>query len=104
MERALKMSGQPVKRGTMAHDHDVYMLLTEAAVQRRDADAMRHYLPRLEELAVRDGHRLYLAIAQRAWGVADFLAEEHAGAEVHLNQALELFDELKTHWQIGRTR
>jgi hypothetical protein len=107
MESALKTSGQPVKRGTMAHDHDVYMLLTDTAVQRRDAAAVRQYAPRLEELATRDGHRLYLAIAHRAWGVAHLLADEHvrtSDAEARLNQALELFSELKTRWQIGRTR
>lgn len=107
METALKTAGQPVKRGTMAHDHDVYMLLADTAVQRRDAAGLRQYAPQLEELATRDGHRLYLAIAHRAWGVAHLLAAEHVrtlDAEARLNQALELFGELGTRWQIGRTR
>lgn len=104
LEKALGLAGQPVKRGTMAHDHDVHMVLTDSAMQLRDVDALRRYAPRLEELARRDDHRLYLAIAHRAWGVAHRLAGEHAQATTRLNQALELFVELETRWQIGRTR
>ena len=40
LELALELSGQPVKRGTMAHQHIVYMMLAEAATQLDDA-AMR---------------------------------------------------------------
>jgi tetratricopeptide (TPR) repeat protein len=87
----------------MAHEHDVYMLLSDAAVQRHDETAIRQYTPKLEELAIRDSHRLYIAIAQRAWGVAHRLAGEHAEAESRLNKALDLFSELGTRWQIGRT-
>jgi len=104
MEAALQRSGQPVKRGTMAHRHDVYMLLADTAAQRQDAAALLQYAPQLEELAVRDGHRLYLAIAHRSWGVAHRLAGEYPEAEARLRQALELFDQLETGWQIGRTR
>ncbi len=104
MEAALQRPGQPVKRGTMAHRHDVYMLLADSAAQLRNLAALRQYTPQLEELAVRDGHKLYLAIAHRSWGVAQRLAGAHAEAEARLNQALELFDELETGWQIGRTR
>jgi tetratricopeptide (TPR) repeat protein len=97
------LSGQPVKRGTMAHDHDVYMALTDAAAQSRDNDALRKYAPRLEELATRDDHKLYLAIANRALGIAHRLAGEHTQAESRLKQALDAFNELGTPWQIGRT-
>jgi tetratricopeptide (TPR) repeat protein len=103
LDKALQLSGQPVKRGTMAHDHDVYMVLTDIAALRRDMTALREYTPRLEELATRDGHRLYLAIAHRAWGVAHRLAGELAEAQARLDQAMELFGELGTRWQIGRT-
>jgi tetratricopeptide (TPR) repeat protein len=103
MEQALNTAGQPVKRGTMAHDHDVAMLLAESAVQRRDGAAIRSHAARLEELALRDGHRLYLAIAQRAWGVAHRLAGELAEAGERLNQALEQFAEMEARWQVGRT-
>ena len=103
MEKAGERSGQPVKRGTMAHEHELYMLLTESAVQRRDTMDLRIHAARLEELAERDNHRLYLAIAQRAWGVAYRLDGEYSKAEERLNQALKLFSDLKTLWQAGRT-
>ena len=103
LEKALDLAGQPVKRGTMAHDHDMYMALTDTAAQMRDAAALEKYAPRLEELATRDGHRLYLAIAHRARGVAHRLAGEHAQAQARLEQAMELFTQLGTRWQMGRT-
>ena len=100
---ALDLPGQPVKRGSMAHDHDMMMALADAAAQRGDANALHQYAPRLEELAMRDGHRLYLAIAHRAWGVAYRLENEFAQADTRLHQALELFNALETRWQAGRT-
>jgi tetratricopeptide (TPR) repeat protein len=103
METAREKPGQPVKRGTMAHEHHMYMLLTEAAVQRGDAAALEQYLPPFEELATRDDHSLYRAIAQRARGVAHRLAGENAKAKARLEQALESFNGLGTRWQIGRT-
>ena len=103
LETALDKSGQPVKRGTMAHDHHVYMLLTESAANRRDAADLARYTPRLAELAERDNHRLYRAIAYRAQGVAERLAGSMDEAGAYLNQALDEFVELKTGWQIGRT-
>jgi len=101
---ALDKPGQPVKRGTMAHDHHLYMLLTDTAAHRRDENALRQYTPQLEALAIRDSHPLYLGIAHRAWAVTHWLADEHDEAAVRLTQALELFNELGTLWQIGRTR
>ena len=103
LEAALDKSGQPVKRGTMAHDHHVYMLLTESAASRRDAGDLARYAPRLAELAERDNHRLYRAIAYRAQGVAERLAGSLDEARAHLNQALDAFVQLNTSWQIGRT-
>jgi hypothetical protein len=78
----------------MAHDHDIYMTLADTAVELRDADALRKYAQTLENLASRDNHRLYLAIAHRALGVEHRLAGEHAPAETRLRQALELFTKL----------
>ena len=103
MEIARARPGQPVKNGTMAHDHDLYMLLTDAAAEHRAAAALHEYTPQLEELALRDDHRLYLAIAQRAWGVAHWLSGEYEPAEARLERALELFRQLDTRWQAGRT-
>jgi hypothetical protein len=87
----------------MAHDHEIYMILADTAVELRDADALRKYAQPLENLASRDNHRLYLAIAHRALGVEHRLAGENAAAETRLRQALGLFTKLGTRWQIGRT-
>jgi tetratricopeptide (TPR) repeat protein len=95
--------GQPVKRGTMAHDHHLYMLLADTAAQQHDENALRLYTPRLEELAARDNHQLYLGIGHRAWGVAQRLAGRYAEAAVRLSQALQVFNRLGTRWQAGRT-
>ena len=103
LEHAIGTAGQPVNFGTMAHDHEVYMTLTDTAVELRDADALRKYTPNLEKFAARDDHRLYLAIAYRARGVAHRLAGEHTEAENDLKQALGLFTKLGARWQIGRT-
>ena len=103
LENALMLSGQPVKRGTMAHDHDVYMALTDSAAQQYDLAALELYTPWLQELAERDNHKLYRAVALRARGVAKRLGGEYEYAENELKQAHELFRELGTRWQDGRT-
>ncbi|HJR78999.1 MAG TPA: hypothetical protein VJ821_02930 [Anaerolineales bacterium] len=96
-------AGQPVNFGTMAHDHEIYMTLADIAAEMLDSDALRNYALPLEKLAERDNHRLYLAIAYRALGVAHRLAGEQAEAEDRLKQALNLFTKLGARWQIGRT-
>jgi tetratricopeptide (TPR) repeat protein len=103
LERALELPGQPVKRGTMAHEHIVYMMLTDSAARVGDEAAIRQHVPMLEELAIRDDHKPYLAIAHRAWGVAHRLAGEYTEAEKRFNMAMDLFKELETPWQMGRT-
>ena len=83
--------------------HDLYAMLADAAAQQRDEAALHEYTPLLEESAASLDHTLYLAIAHRAWGVIYLLEGEYAQAEARLNQALDLFQELETRWQIGRT-
>jgi len=104
LEHALGTAGQPVNFGTMAHDHEVYMILTDTALELRDADALRTYAPELERLAGRDSHRLYLGIAHRALGVGHRLAGEREAAETRLGEALRFFTQLGARWQIGRTQ
>ena len=87
----------------MAHEHIVFMMMADSAALVRDESALRSYAPVLEELARRDDHRPYLAIAQRAWGVAHRLAGECDAAETRLVQAQEVFTELDSQWQLGRT-
>ncbi len=87
----------------MAHEHIVYMMLVDSAARAGDETAIRQFAPKLEELALRDDHKPYLAVAHRAWGIAHRLAEEYTDAETRLEKALEIFEELETRWQIGRT-
>jgi tetratricopeptide (TPR) repeat protein len=84
-------------------EHDLYAMLSDAAAQQRDESALRKYAPLAEELASRYDHKLYQAIAHRAWGVAHRIAGQHAESKARLNKALELFQQLDTRWQIGRT-
>ncbi len=91
------------KSATWVGEHDLYAMLADAAAQQRDEAALRQYTPLAEEAAARYDHKLYQAIAHRAWGVAHRLKSEHAEAEARLQQALALFRGLDTRWQIGRT-
>ena len=87
----------------MAHEHIVYMMLVDAAASVYDETGIRRNAPHLEQLASRDDHQPYLAIAHRAMGVAHRLAGEHNEAEMRLNQALELFEARDLRWQVGRS-
>lgn len=87
----------------MAHEHIVYMMMADSAARVRDEAALRLYAPMLEQLARRDDHRPYLAVADRAWGIAQRLAGDCDAAETRLIQAIEAFTELDSQWQLGRT-
>ena len=87
----------------MAHEHIVYMMLVDSAARAEDETAIRRFAPKVEELALRDDHKPYLAVAHRAWGIAHRLAGEYTDAETSLEKALEIFEELETSWQLGRT-
>jgi len=101
LETAGKM---PVSsRGFLMNETERHFLLADLAVLERDTVALRQYAPLAEEMAHRDGHILFQASAHRAWGVLYRLEGDYVEAEAHLNQALDLFQELETRWQIGRT-
>ncbi|MGW8224372.1 MAG: hypothetical protein ACWGOY_01480 [Anaerolineales bacterium] len=87
----------------MAHEHIVYMMLVDSASRAADESAIRKYTPRLEELAIRDDHKPYLAVAHRAWGIVHRLAGEYKKAAERLDSALSIFEELEMPWQTGRT-
>ena len=87
----------------MAHRHIIYMMLAEAAAQLRDEEALRRYAALLEELAARDNHRPYLAVASRDWGVACRLEGDYDEAGERLARAKALFEELELSWQLART-
>jgi len=103
LEHALKLSGQPVKRGTMAHEHDVYALLADSAARQRDEAALRQYTPLARSLAARDDHKFYLALALRASGVSSRLAGAHDEAELSLQEASAAFERIGARWQMART-
>jgi tetratricopeptide (TPR) repeat protein len=84
-------------------EHDLYAMLADAAGRQRDRASLQKYAPLAEEFASRYDHKLYQAIAHRAWGVAHRLADRHAEAEARLNQALEIFQHLEARWQTGLT-
>lgn len=88
----------------MAHKHIVYMMLVEAAARLEDSTTLERYLPLLEELAIRDEHQPYLAVAHRAWGVTHRHEGRFAAAAERLGQALSIFEERQMPWQTGRTR
>ena len=103
MEGAIGKSGQPVNFGTMPHDHELYMTLAECAREQRDPQGLTKYGTSLMELANRDGHQLYTAIASRALGVAERLAGRLTESNALLKQALNLFQALGARWQCGQT-
>jgi len=84
-------------------DHELYNLLADTAAQERDEAALQKYAPLAEEFAARYEHKLYQAIAHRAWGVAHRLAGQYAESQIRFDQALEIFQQMDTRWQIGRT-
>jgi hypothetical protein len=88
---------------TPGSDQDLYAWLADIAVEQRDEAALGEYAPKAEAAASQVGHRLYLGVACRAWGVAHRLAGRPAEAEAQLGRALALFGELDARWQIGRT-
>jgi len=104
LEAAFGKEGQPVSWGTMAHDHDMYMMLVESAREIEDLSTLEKYTPLLEELAERDAHQLYLAIAKRAWGVLHRMRGDFDDSENCLQEAIVLFTKLETWWQCGSTQ
>ena len=84
-------------------DHELYNLLADTAAQQRDEASLQKYAPLAEEFAARYDHKLYQAVARRAWGVARRLAGKYAESQIRFDQALEIFQQMDTRWQIGRT-
>jgi hypothetical protein len=103
LQSALDRAGQPVKRGSMAHEHDVLNLLVESSVRLANTAGLQEYLPRLEQLAGRDAHKLYVPVARRARGALHRMAGRREQARADLNAALEQFAGQGMRWQAGRT-
>lgn len=103
LEQALPKRAIPPGNAAPAGDHDLYAMLADVGALQRDEAVLQKYAPLAEEAATRYGHKLYLGIAHRAWGVAHRLAREYAESETRLHKALELFLGLEARWQSGRT-
>jgi tetratricopeptide (TPR) repeat protein len=103
LEAAFVRSNAPLKWGSMPTEPELYVLLTDSASEQRDESALREFAPVLEELATRNGHKLYEAVAHRGWGIAHTVAGEYTQAQTRLEQSLAILSALDTHWQIGRT-
>lgn len=103
LEAAFARSNAPLKWGSMPTEPDLYVLLTDSAVEQRDESALKEFAPVLQELATRSGHKLYEAVAHRASGVAHMLAGEYTPAQARLEQSLALLRGIGARWQIGRT-
>jgi tetratricopeptide (TPR) repeat protein len=101
LEAALKLSS--LAGADPAGDHDLYAMLVDGAAQQRDPVGLQKYAALAEQTARCIDHKLHLAIAQRAWGVAHTLAGEYPQAEARLIQALDIFTAYPAPWQIGRT-
>ncbi len=101
LDTALKID---VSRGAeTGSSHRYYAMLGDAAAQQRDPLMLRKYAALAEEGAMSIDHKLNMAIAHRAWGVAHTLAAEYSQAEERFKKALELFSSYPAPWQIGRT-
>jgi tetratricopeptide (TPR) repeat protein len=87
----------------MAHEHIVYMMLTDAAAQLGDGDAIDRYATLLEPLVDKDVHRPYQAVAHRGRGIAYRLRGDFNKAGDHLSKALQIFQDMDAAWQLGRT-
>jgi len=101
MEVALKLDF--ATGGMHSGDADVYALLVDAAAQQRLQAELQTYAPLAEETSTRIEHKLYMAIAHRAWGVAHTLAGEFPQAEARFQQAWDLFASYPAAWQLART-
>ena len=103
LELSLSLVGFPTEWGSMGSDLDLNAMLCDAAGAEHDVSALRQVAQRTEELAAECGHRLYMGIAQRAWGIAYRLGGDLTEAEARLKRAEQLFQQLGTRWQLGRT-
>ena len=101
LEAALKLSSSV--GAAPGGDHDVYAMLVDGAAQQRDPIGLQKYAALAEETATSIDHKLHMAIAYRAWGVAHTLAAEYSQAEARFKKALEIFTSYPAPWQVGRT-
>jgi nucleotide-binding universal stress UspA family protein len=103
LEQADRVSNDPVRWGSAVTEMDFNVLYADAAAQARDAEALQRFVPRAEDEAEHFGHRLYLAIARRARGVQALLEDRPGDAVRFQDEALAVFEQLGTRYQMGLT-
>jgi len=103
LDQAIHGPNDPVRWGSAVTDLDFNVLYADAAARARDAKALMRFAPLAEEGAAHFGHRLYAAIAHRARGVQALLADQATQAVAYENQALAIFEDIGTRYQIGLT-
>lgn len=102
-QQHLEAALEKISRANPDGGQDMYAMLADAAGQQRLQADLLKYAPLAEETATRIGHKLRMATAHRAWGVAHTLAAEYSQADTRFQQALEIFAAYPAPWQIGRT-
>lgn len=90
-------------RGQLVTDNTLNFMRADLAGLQRNETDLRRYAPVALETAVRDGHMLFKASAQRALGVLHRLTGDYEKSGEHLRQALQIFEDMETRWQVGRT-
>jgi len=103
LDRAVRGPNDPVRWGSAVTDLDFNVLYADAAARARDAEALGRFVPPAEQGAELFGHRLYTAIALRSRGVQFLLADRAAEAVTCEDQALAIFEDLGTRYQMGLT-
>ena len=77
--------------------------MVDAAERSGNREVLQQVVASATETAERYDHRLYLGIAQRAWGLLHLLEGEMDQAAERLESAYRHFKDLRANWQLGRT-
>ena len=103
LDQAVRVANDPVRWGSAVTDLDFNVLYADAAARARDAEALGRFVPLAEQGTKHFGHRLYTAVTLRSRGVQFLLADQAAEAVNCENQALAIFEDLGTRYQMGLT-
>jgi len=102
-EHLIAASEKPSVGWNPVGDHEVYVLLADIGAMHRDRELLSAYAFRSDEISLSLNHLLYHAITLRALAILDWLDHDFVRAEERLKESCQLFQQLETHWQIGRT-
>lgn len=103
IDLALNEPTDPVRWASAMTDVDHLTTCADLAAQMQDAAGLEKYASAAEVEARRLGHKLYLGIALRAQGVSLRLAGQSDEARRRLDEAIGLFEALRTDFQLGCT-